>query len=222
MNSLPTALDFETEEIVNGCGHMPKPVGVAIWQPGQDPYYLAWGHPNNNNCDVEKGVSVVRETFATQEVVCHNVKFDLSVAQYWIGLRHVKRIHDTQFLAYLEDPRRKSIHLKDLADADLDMPPTEQEELRDWLMANYAPARRAKKNWGKYIAKAPGDLVGKYAVGDVVRTVKLFELYYNRIKDDAGMLSSYEREIALCPTIIKLEHKGVKVKSEVKPVYEAH
>jgi len=215
-------VDFETDPIVNGSKHSPRPAGVAVWPPGVEPYYLAWGHPTGNNCAVGKAVSVLRDIFKTRAVLFHNAKFDVRVALEWAGCRYPKQVHDTQFLAYLEDPRRQSIHLKDLAHVELGMPPDEQEELRDWLMANYPPARRAKKNWARYIAQAPGALVGRYAVGDVVRTRKLYDLMMPRIAADAGLLRAYRREINLLPVILHMERSGVPIKPTVHEALDKH
>ena len=45
-------VDFETQPIVVG-GPPPVPVGVAIWQPGREPTYLAFAHATGNNATLE-------------------------------------------------------------------------------------------------------------------------------------------------------------------------
>ena len=69
--------------------------------------------------------------------------------------------------------------------------------------------RKGTKGWGRSIAKAPGGLVGRYAIGDVVRTRELHNLLYRRVLE-AGMLRAYERERKLIPIMIKNEQEGIK------------
>ena len=89
------------------------------------------------------------------------------------------------------------------------MPPDEQDAVRDWLVAHkVVPAN--SKQWGAHIAKAPGDLVGKYAVGDVVRTRRLFDLLWPRIIE-AGMGAAYDRERRLLPVLMANEREGMRV-----------
>jgi DNA polymerase-1 len=96
----------------------------------------------------------------------------------------------------------------------LDIPPDEQIELKDWLFANIKGAKQAKKNWGKYICEAPGELVGKYAKGDTDRTKALYDfLYPSAVEYD--MLEAYNRELRLTPVIIDMEKNGVRVSPEV-------
>ena len=54
MSDPPVCLDYETEAIEDGTGIPPKPVGLAFWIPGEEPKYMAWGHPTGNNCTEEE------------------------------------------------------------------------------------------------------------------------------------------------------------------------
>ena len=86
-----------------------------------------------------------------------------------------ERIHDTMLLAFLTDPFGE-LSLKPLSEKLLGMPPDEQDAVRDWLV-RHGVCRANDKSWGAWISKAPGDLVGVYAIGDVERTLKLYEHY---------------------------------------------
>lgn len=211
-----TAIDFETEAIERRPAYPPKPVGVAIRAPGEKPEYLAWGHPLENNCTKEVAVRRLRQVGwragATDEVVFHHGKFDQDVGETHLGLPALapRRAHDTLFLAFLADPHSPTLSLKPLAQRYLKMAPTERDAVRDWLMANVPEAKRKPKDWGAYIAKAPGQLVGRYAVGDVVRTEKLFAKLHRDIRE-RGMLAAYDRERDLLPILLRTEREGVRV-----------
>jgi DNA polymerase I-like protein with 3'-5' exonuclease and polymerase domains len=192
-------------------------VGVAIWVPGQEPTYLAWGHPSENNCTF--GVAheylqrIIKETEAP--LLFHNAPFDLSVLEHtfcnaifsWLN-DGWKRIHDTMFLLFLKDPYSDNLGLKPSADRYLDMPNSEQDELHSWILRNIPEA--TAKTAGAYIARAPGSLVSSYAVGDVVRTRRLFDLLYPQIVE-SGMENAYDRERHLLHTMMRATRRGILI-----------
>jgi len=172
------ALDFETEGIQNRPDYPPKPVGLAVYDPTVAPFYYAWGHPTANNCDYAQARMELAEYLENpeNEFVFHNAPFDCSVIQERMGLVVPwERVHDTMLLAFLADPFGE-LSLKPLSEKLLGMPPDEQDAVRDWLV-RHGVCRANDKSWGAWISKAPGDLVGEYAKGDVVRTLKLYEHY---------------------------------------------
>jgi DNA polymerase I-like protein with 3'-5' exonuclease and polymerase domains len=196
----PITVDFETEGIVgNPIVNPPKPVGFAVWIPGQEPFYLAFGHPRENNCDWGQAHEYLEKLRDSgQELLFHNDSFDLSVwdksfcnARWVPKYTNWRRFHDTMYLLFLADPYSPTLSLKPCADRYLGMAPTEADELRDWILSNVPEA--TSKSWGAFICRAPGSLVGRYAIGDVVRTKKLFDLLYLKIQE-AGMVEAYDRE----------------------------
>jgi DNA polymerase I-like protein with 3'-5' exonuclease and polymerase domains len=70
---------------------------------------------------------------------------------------------------------------------------------------------KGDKKWGAWISKAPGSLVGKYAIGDVVRTKRLFDKYYDEVVRKRSMGEAYDRERRLMPILLKSEQRGVRV-----------
>jgi|TARA_R100000656_G_scaffold124929_2_gene104443 DNA polymerase I-like protein with 3'-5' exonuclease and polymerase domains len=174
-------LDYETQAIVNGSPKSPRPVGIAIKKNKQQGKYLAWGHPNENNCDLSEAKATVAEIVLnpTHEIIFHNAKFDLGVMHDHWRLAPKAKVHDTMILAFLVNPHFKSLALKTRAARDLDWPPDEQDLLREWILENVKGA--TDKNWGAYIGQAPGKLVGKYAIGDVDRTFELFNYYKDQL-----------------------------------------
>lgn len=206
-------VDFETEAIEKRPVYPPKPVGVALEINGK-PKYLAWGHPTENNCTKAEAKKILRKVFKENICVFHNAAFDIEVAVKHLGLKPPKDFEDTLFLAYLSDPRDTSLALKPLAEKYLGMPPDEQEELQEWILENVFKKNKKKPTkkdpLGAHIAEAPGKLAGRYAIGDIVRTKKLFNLYRIDIKD-RGMVDAYTREKLCMPIFEEMSEVGVKV-----------
>lgn len=202
-------VDFETYEIKSRPEYPPKPVGVAIQFPHEKkPVYHAWGHPSGNNTTLAAARRVVASAFTEYTPVFHNSAFDIDVAMTHLGVKMPQEFEDTLFLAFLHDPRDQSLSLKPLAAKYLDMPATEQDTLKRWIIENVTGA--TEKNFGAYIARAPGDLVGKYAVGDVVRTKKLFKLFFAHAKK-TNMLDAYAREKQVLPIVLDMERRGLRI-----------
>lgn len=219
-------IDYETEAIGDRPEHYPpKPVGVAIKARGRTKYW-AWGHPTENNCTVDDVRPILLDHHKNARCIFHNCAFDIEVGEKYLDLPFPNVYEDTEFLAFLNDPREPSLALKKLAEVHLDMPPDEQNELRDWIWENVTwvgksgkiiKASRAPTKWGAHIAKAPGDLVGKYARGDVVRTEKLYKLFRPRIAkpnsySPDGMDTAYARELRLVKTKLSMENRGVQTR----------
>jgi DNA polymerase I-like protein with 3'-5' exonuclease and polymerase domains len=210
----PIVVDFETEAIgPRPAEYPPRPVGVGIRVPGSAPMYLAWGHPEGNNCTREHGERLLRTVWAdARPKLFHNGEFDIEVAEHEFALPwlSVEQWHDSMLTAFLRDPHDKNYKLKELAERHLGEPPTERDELREWIITNVPEARRAKETWGAYIALAPGQLVGTYCCGDLARTEALFTEDYPYL-DKMGMLGAYERERKLIPILVRAAQQGVRV-----------
>lgn len=203
-------IDYETKGIEARPKYPPEPVGVAIKARGRVKYF-AWGHASGNNCDVADVLPELREHYANARCIFHNCAFDIDVGETWLDLPVPNVYDDTEFLAFLNDPRERSLALKPLAEKYLDMPPDEQDELKEWILANVPEAKRKPSQWGAHIWKAPGDLVARYAKGDVVRTEKLYK--FLRPKIAAGdMDPPYERELALVRVKLKMERHGIQTR----------
>lgn len=206
-------LDFETEAIEDGCPLLPEPVGCAILGGGYpEGHYFSWGHPEGNNCTKEEFGAYLKTIWDKPIGTQNGCTFDIPIAGHHFGLpeRDPLLTEDTLFLSYLHDPHARSLSLKDIAEDWLGMPPEEQQDLYDWIMAN-VPECRTRKQCGAYIAKAPGDLVGKYAVGDVVRTKAVYEYVAPLVE---VMQDAYDRERRLAPVLADVQNRGVRCDKE--------
>jgi DNA polymerase I-like protein with 3'-5' exonuclease and polymerase domains len=200
-------VDFETEKIgPRPAEYPPKPVGVAIRWPHGVSEYLAWGHPEGNNCTIEEATRAVRKAYEST-VIFHNAKFDMEVAWKWLKLPFPKRWHDTLLLAYLYSPDEFTFALKPMAAKFVHMPPEERDLVREWILANVPGA--TKKHFAEHIHKAPVALVGPYAIGDVERTWKLFHHFYKPVIERQAI--PYQRERRLLPYLTDAERRGIRV-----------
>ena len=201
-------IDFETKAIEDRPVYPPEPVGVAI-KNASGSYYLSWGHPTGNNSTFEEAKAVLTAIWSADvDMLFHNAKFDLDVAETWFDLDMPPwdRVHDTMFLLYLHNPHARTVALKPSAELLLDWPPEEQDEVKEWVLANVKAA--TKKNAGAFICETPGELAGKYAIGDVDRTFGLFEYLMPYVVDN-GMQGAYDRERQLMPILLESERHGI-------------
>jgi hypothetical protein len=173
--------DFESEEIQNRPDYPPKPVGLALHVTEgfmKQTHYYAWGHPTGNNC-VEGDAQHVLWTLLQDPAcffVAHNTAFDASIiVEKWDIPFPWERSADTMLLAFLHNPYGE-LSLKPLATKHLGMPAEEQDAVQQWLI-RHGVVRSNDKQWGAHISKAPAEVVGPYAIGDVIRTKGLFDFY---------------------------------------------
>jgi DNA polymerase I-like protein with 3'-5' exonuclease and polymerase domains len=206
-------LDYETEGIQARPWYPPKPVGVALRFPGERRgRYYGWGHPTNNNCHETEALGALARAWRSGlPILCQHGKFDLDVAETHHGLPALpwERTHDTEYQLFLHDPHAKSLSLKPSAERILGMPPEERDEVRDWILANVPEAKRKPSEAMAYICRAPGDLVGRYAVGDLTRTLGLHNKLYPEICL-RGMRDAYDRERRLMPILLATERVGIR------------
>lgn len=216
-----TTVDFETGTIYPRPDYPPKPVGVAIQLPEWPrPKYFGWGHPTKNNATYSEARNYIEKAWSTatpaRPLLFHNAAFDLEVARVHFKLKPPPWdcVHDTLFLIFLNDPHAPSQSLKPTAELLLGMRPDERDEVRDWLIDHQPEheggGRITVTNADQFISLAPGDLVGRYARGDVERTLKLFKKLYPSIQA-RNMQEAYDRERRLLPWILEMERTGVRI-----------
>ena len=204
-------VDFETKAIEPYPNYPPEPVGVSIKYGDLPSAYFSWGHPTENNCTKEVVQEVLAAIWSSNEqILFQNAKFDLEVAYKWFGLPlpTQARIEDTMFLIFLYDPLASTFSLKPSAERILGIPPTEQEAVRDWLVA-HSKVPSNSKSWGAHISEAPGKLVGEYAAGDTDRTLALYKKIHPEIVK-LGMEEAYLREIQLMQPLMDNEREGIR------------
>ena len=210
----PIAVDFETKPIEARPAYPPEPVGVALWEPGRKPEYLCWGHGGGGNNTTKRDAARRLKAVwkSGRPLLFHNAKFDLDVAEvaFDLAMPPWHMWYDSMIEAFLYDPNEQELGLKELAEKHLEMPPEEAEELRLWLVQNKIINASLKKKWRAFIWKTPGTLAAPYAIGDVVRTRKLHDLFHPW-NMSAGMREAYDRERRVMPVLLRNERRGVPI-----------
>lgn len=195
-------VDFETEVIGHRpAAYPPVPGAVSIKINGKRPKYYAWKHDNGNNCTKAQGRAALKAVW-DQELLFHNSGFDIEVGRVHMGLKRPKHFHDTLFLAFLYDPMSPVLQLKPLANELLDIPPTEKDEVSDWLTS------RGYEDYD--ILRAPVKLAGPYGNGDTDRTYGLFNSLMPAI-EQMGMRDAYDCERNVMYTVLDMEDHGVHI-----------
>jgi len=204
--------DYETKAIRRRPVYPPEPVGLAIEFPGQMPRYHSWGHPTNNNSTWSEAHNDLRRAYESGlPLVAHYGKFEEEVSQVHMLMKPLPwhRAHDTMYLLFLQDPHAESLELKPSAERILGMKPEERDRLKEWILEHIPEAHKKPSTWGEYICMAPGDLAGRYAIGDLRREKGLFNKLHREICD-RGMRPAYDRERRLMPLLLEAERTGVR------------
>jgi DNA polymerase-1 len=209
-------IDFETEAIDgNPVFAPPKSVGVSIKEEGGESRYYAWAHPAENNCSAADGRAALLSALHHDKegYLAHNAPFEAAIlkAEYGYVQKDPLKVHDTQYLLFLSDPYARSFSLKPSAERVLGLPPDEQDAVKSWILAHVPGAKPS--DFGAYISKAPGALVGEYAKGDTDRTRALHDALMPRVLQ-AGMLEPYRREQKLMPVLCESTRRGVRVDTQ--------
>lgn len=234
----PWVADFETKSIdAHPRPGSPPPVGLALWPPGKDPLYFAWDHPTENGAyklsrgsmvdvskqypDPKRAATIMLKDAYKEGVLGHNIaKFDLPVAEDHLGLKPPiwEMVDDTLFTLFLRDPHSPSLSLKPSAERWLGEKPEERDAVYEWLAEHgiIKPPKRKngvlkyQKDAGAFICKAPGKLVGEYAIGDLTRTWGVFKELQPWVREK-DMQRAYDTERELAPMLLDNERRGIRV-----------
>lgn len=219
----PVTVDCETFAIEGRPNYPPIPIGVSIQWPGEKPRYYGFGHLTNNTASREEAHDAIQKAYMHPDgVLFQNGKFDVDVIEVHFDLviHEWHRIHDTMFLLFLHDPNQTELGLKPSSERLLGMKPEERDAVADWLIAHQpvpnvkiSASKGSDHYFMKYLAFAPGDLVGTYANGDTIRTSKLFKFLWPDIQK-RNMLKAYDRERKLMPILLGMERSGVPVDTD--------
>jgi len=198
-------IDLETFAIMPRPQYPPAPVGLAWLVAGKKGY-----EPCRSPSERQRCAKMVKQWYREgMAPVFHNASFDLDVLETHLGVMWPAAHEDTLLLAYLFEPRAPTFALKPLAERLLGERPDERDALRDWIVAHVKGA--TMKTWGAYISEAPFELVRPYAIGDVVRTAKLHQLFLRQLKLEPKIQGAYAREKKLTRVLVKMERRGVPV-----------
>lgn len=164
---------------------------------------------------------MLRAAYKCDTVLGHSSsKFDVDVAETHLGIKPPswERLDDSVFTRFLVDPHAPDLKLKNSCKRVLGMIPEARDEVYEWLYTHGHIAKpktehgevKYPKNAGFFIAQAPGDLVGLYAIHDLVMSEALFDHDMRIVKRD-GMLEAYRREQRVAPILLANERQGMRV-----------
>lgn len=207
MSDRVLTVDFETHPIgTEEPGKAPVPVGMSLKLGSRKSRYWAWGHDaGGNNCTHAEAISALRRGGLSSDViVAHNAPFEIAVARDHMHCDLLsRRVVDTMVLAFLHDPYEPQLGLKPLSEKYLNWPADEGDEIRDWLR-EHKLITRARKTFGEFIWRAPGEVVRRYAEGDTDRAYALYQLWR-----EISFSEGAEREWRLMPVLLRMTQRGV-------------
>jgi DNA polymerase-1 len=165
--------------------------------------------------------------------VFHNAFFDI-IMMKWAGWRIRGPIEDTLILAHVvTGGSEPSYGLKPLAKKYVSFSDEDQLDLRESVKRNRHIA--AAKGW--YLATTAmggrdaiagdfwlGDkkLLKKYAIGDVERTMLLYQLMKPELKQATGLMETYRLEMRLMQVLIRMAWRGVRIHPEKEEELRAY
>ena len=211
------ALDTET----TGLSRYDRPVGVSWSLPDGRNGYARWGHEGGeNNCtvdDVRRWLNCEVDQ-RSKTVYVHNAGFDLRQLAYvghsrkgtpgtGVRLKHC-RIEDTGFMAALLNELEPDFSLDGLGQRYCGLR-KRGDILWDYLAQKHG-GTATRRQQGKRIWRAPGDVVDEYARFDAHNTRRLAETLRPRLSDE-NLETVYALETDLIPLLLDMHLIGVRV-----------
>lgn len=149
--------------------------------------------------------------------VFHNAKFDIRMLEM-IGVGVKGTIHDTMFAMHCLRTAEPSLALKPLANKYLGISTDDEKALKKSTIQARRQGKKLGWKLGEEIEEdywmADPKVCQTYAVRDVERTMPLWLLLYQKMKEE-GVLNVYLEEMELFWVVYRMEKRGVRVDPEV-------
>jgi DNA polymerase-1 len=210
-----------------------RPFAFSFCNEEGETGYLRWEvDPNTRQIKIGIGFIELKKFLEDPSIakVYHNAKFDLRMADK-IGIETKGEIHDTMFAMHILRNDEPTLKLKPLAEKYVNIP-IDDEEI---LIEATRKRRRELKGTNTMVATdethgaefihadywlAPPELCKIYAVRDAERTMTLWLLLQDKLKEE-GLWDIYLEEIRLLKVTYAMEERGVRVdpvviESEIK------
>lgn len=137
--------------------------------------------------------------------VFHNAAYDITCLNN-IGIKCIPPYEDTMVMASIVNENFSSKKLKSLAKQYLHEPCNEEKELNK-IKAKIARQHGVKLKDFQY-SWIPPEVLYPYALKDTEYTIKLFYLFFNRLKEFRDI---YDMEMKLIPIIVNMQLNGISV-----------
>ena len=172
-------MDTETNCLYPRDGHI---LGLSLSYKDKQGVYI------NADCLDEECMQLLEKIIAKYHVVFHNMKFDVKMIEYHLGLKFDRsRVHDTMLLHYVLD-ENDSHGLKQLALKYTDYGDYDSE--LDSFKKTYCAANGVLVDDFTYDL-IPFDILAKYAAVDTAVTYTLFNKFWPAVQKNAKLLSVY-------------------------------
>ena len=191
------ALDLETSSLDHRTGHI---VGWAISWSERQGVYIPVAHSTGNQLDHSLVVDRLKPVLESGDhITCfHNAKFDTRFLR-GVGINiPVSTIHDTLLEVFCAAEGHEKFDLKDLTLSIF--------KVKQIAFADLFPPRTKVKN----ISTVMIDLAGEYACEDVDYTLRIHNLYYDKVRTKF----IYRMESKLWPVVQHIEDAGIRIDGE--------
>ncbi len=194
--------DVETDSVDP---HRARLVGLALaWgTTASEAAYIPLGHSMGDQLEWEHVRKALAPHFSRDDVlyVAHNAKYDLTVLARH-GLEVKGRLADTLIMAWLINPGRRRLGLKELAFTEFG---EEMTEITDLI--------------GKGKGQITMDLVAidevaRYAAADVTVTARLYDHFLPMLRERGAEHLFWQVEMPLVPVIMAMERRGVLIDTD--------
>lgn len=213
------AITFLQEVLDNAQGYVSMDTETTCLYP-RDGYVLGLsvsykdkhGAYISTDCLDEKCIEILEKIIETYDIVFHNMKFDIKMIEYHIGLRFNRdRVHDTMVMHYCLDENDthglKALALKYTDYGDYDA------ELDTFKKAYCARTGLSVDDFTYDLI--PFDVISKYAAIDTAVTYTLFQKFWPVIQKNPKLLSLYT-SIMIPGTLflMDMEEVGIPISRE--------
>ena len=180
-------------------------------------------NPLNRKVQITPEILDLKAFFEDPSVtkVFHNARFDRRMLDM-MKIKVNGRIEDTFIAAHSLMSHEESLGLKYLAKRYVDYDDADEKDLQQ---ATITARHEAKKKGWKIAEKekgksdpipadywlSPKELVLKYAVGDVERTILLWKMFQECFKKEPSCRAVYERDMQICEIAYKWETRGMRL-----------
>lgn len=217
-NKYLIAVDTETTGFAWHDGDRPFLATVSDY----DRDWLFYLPDEHDRAHFEDGAKELRKAILDADgLVFHNASFDIHmlVSAGVIGLDEIldKEIHDTELLARVVNSREANYRLKTLAQKYVDADAKDGEEaVREQMLAMGIIRKIDQRDFksGAYydVWRAAPETLETYALKDTRITYDLFAVLMEKATEDD--IRVYELERALLPTIVRMEHRGIRIDAD--------
>jgi DNA polymerase I-like protein with 3'-5' exonuclease and polymerase domains len=197
------AMDTETTALYPRDGYV---LGLSISYKDKHGAYIS------TECLDEECLEKVQQIADKYEIVFHNMKFDIKMIEYHLGIKFNRaRVHDTMLMHYALD-ENDSHGLKPLAlkyteygdyDAELDSFKKEYCSSKGLLLEDFT------------YDLIPFDVIAKYAAIDTAVTITLFHKFWPNVQKNTKLLWVYKNILILGTLfLMDMEEVGIPIDKE--------